>query len=371
MARAAKGARVFFIEEPIFEESSNGPRLASYVSPEGVTVCTPHLAAGTEPDAQEAMVRGLVDQLIRERGINKPWCWFYSPMMLPLGEHIDAERVIYDCMDELSAFAGAPPGLREREARLLSRADVVFTGGQSLFESKRGLHSNVHAFPSSVDVEHFAKSKVAHDPADQQGIPHPRVGFFGVIDERFDVQLIRELAVSRPEWQLVMLGPVVKIDPGILPRGPNLHWLGGKSYAELPQYLGGWDVAILPFALNEATRFISPTKTLEYLAAGKPVVSTAIRDVVRPYGEQGLVRIADQATFADAIASSMKQPFPAGEPAVAAMLAGTSWDRTWAAMKALVVSSRSPRPSLEASHARTTSWTSEAATARSERSSDT
>jgi glycosyltransferase involved in cell wall biosynthesis len=239
----------------------------------------------------------------------------------------------------LSAFAGAPPSLRQFEKQLLERADIVFTGGHSLYDAKRSLHPNVHAFPSSVDVAHFAQAKTAHDPSDQAAIPRPRIGFFGVIDERLDVDLLRSLAKSRPSWQFVMLGPVVKIDPGILPRAPNLHWLGNKSYADLPGYLGGWDVAVLPFALNEATRFISPTKTLEYLAAGKPVVSTAIRDVVSPYGTNGLVRIADSAGFAASIDEALELPFPAGARAVDDLLAGTSWDRTWAAMRALVLSS--------------------------------
>lgn len=344
MARAAKTARVFFLEEPVFDGPPDSASLSSHVSPEGVTVCVPHLAPGTAPSKGDALVRELVDGLVRDQAIHAPWCWYYSPMMLPLGAHLQPSRIVYDCMDELSAFAGAPPELVDRERELLGRAHVVFTGGHSLFEAKRSLHRNVHAFPSSVDAAHFARGRAGADPADQAQLLRPRIGFFGVIDERFDVELLRELAGARPEWQFVMIGPVVKIDPAILPQAPNLHWLGAKQYAELPYYLGGWDVAILPFALNEATRFISPTKTLEYLAAGKPVVSTAIRDVVHPYGTKGLVRIADRATFAGAIEAAMNLPFPAGERAVTDMLAATSWDRTWAAMRALVLSAVVPAP---------------------------
>jgi len=330
-------SRVFFFEEPLFD-TEGAPHLETRQTPEGVTVCVPHLPRDTSAKQQEALVRGLLDGLVREASIEAPWCWFYSPMMLPLAEHVAASRVIYDCMDELSAFAGAPPELRLREKELLAQADVVFTGGHSLYEAKRTLHPNVHAFPSSVDAAHFAQAKSAQEPPDQVALPRPRVGFFGVIDERLDVELVRVLAESRPSWQLVMLGPVVKIDPGILPRASNLHWLGSKTYPELPGYLGGWDVAILPFALNEATRFISPTKTLEYLAAGKPVVSTAIRDVVQPYGTTGLVRIADHQRFVAAVEEAFETPFPAGEGAVADFLAGTSWDRTWTAMRELVLS---------------------------------
>ena len=342
MARAARSSRVFFIEEPVFDDSPrfDGPFLTVKTSAEGVRVCVPHLAANMTRAAQEGRVRSLLDGLIRDEKIVDPWCWYYSPMMLPFGERIQASRTIYDCMDELSAFAGAPAELGARERELLRRADVAFTGGHSLFEAKRTLHPNVHPFPSSVDALHFSAAKVATDPADQVGIPHPRIGFFGVIDERLDVELVRLLAETRPSWQIVMLGPVVKIDPAILPRAPNIHWLGNKSYAELPSYLGGWDVAILPFALNEATRFISPTKTLEYLAGGKPVVSTAIRDVVHPYGDDGLVRIADRSGFSSAVESALSDPIsPAGGQAVRDLLDSTSWDRTWAAMRALVVSS--------------------------------
>jgi UDP-galactopyranose mutase len=345
MSRAAKSARVFWIEEPVLDGGAGGPwgasaSLTCQTGAPGVTVCVPHLPRGTDVPTQEALVRHLLDGLVRDAGLNAPWCWYYSPMMLPIGGHIDAARVVYDCMDELSTFAGAPAELPQRERDLLRRADVVFTGGHSLFEAKRRLHQNVHPFPSSVDAQHFADGKGSADPADQAGIPHPRVGFFGVIDERLDVELLRELAEARPDWHLVMIGPVVKIDPATLPRSPNIHWLGGKSYAELPRYLAGWDVAMLPFALNDATRFISPTKTLEYLAAGKPVVSTAIRDVVSPYGDDGLVRIADAASFPAAVEAALDDPFPAGERAVAGMLARTSWDRTWSAMKELVVSAR-------------------------------
>jgi UDP-galactopyranose mutase len=241
-------------------------------------------------------------------------------------------------MDELSAFKGASSLLRDREAELLRRSSVVFTGGQSLYEAKRSQHDNVHPFPSSVDVEHFAEARrIVSDPEDQRGIPHPRLGYFGVIDERFDIELVDAVAEARPDWQLVMIGPVVKIDAATLPSRPNIHYLGAKSYEELPHYIAGWDVALLPFARNEATRFISPTKTPEYLAAGKPVVSTSIRDVVRPYGQQGLVRIADEAReFVHACTAAMAEPAAPRITQADAFLRQTSWDGTWTRMRTLV-----------------------------------
>jgi UDP-galactopyranose mutase len=215
----------------------------------------------------------------------------------------------------------------------------MFTGGHALYEAKQELHPNVHPFPSSVDTAHFGKARrQLSEPADQAAIPQPRLGFFGVIDERMDLELLEGVARARPDWQLVMVGPIVKIDEADLPRLPNLHYLGGRSYAELPGYIAGWDVALLPFAKNESTRFISPTKTPEYLAAGKPVVSTSIRDVVRPYSALKLVRIADTVEeFVAACEEAMAEPATELMKRADPLLAKTSWDLTWQRMEDLVL----------------------------------
>ena len=285
--------------------------------------------------------------------------WYYTPMALDFSSDLKGEALIYDCMDELSGFLGAPTELAQRETELFRQADVVFTGGISLYEAKRLQHANVHAFPSSIDVAHFAQAKQASlaDPEDQSQIPHPRAGFYGVVDERFDIALLAEVAALRPAIHFVMLGPIVKIDPATLPKAANIHVLGGKSYEELPSYLAGWDIALLPFALNAATRFISPTKTPEYLAAGKPVVSTPIRDVVRGYGEEGLVTIAaTPEEFAAALDQALLPPTPTWQQAVSEKLAQSSWASTWAAMQReidLVIARKQPRKAssgLRASH---------------------
>src|SRR4051794_8722207 len=185
---------------------------------------------------------------------------------------------------------------------MMEQAALLLTGCNSLYKKRRDQQTNIHSVSRRVVVVLFAQARrIVVDPPDQAAIPHPRLGFFGVVDERMDLDLLAGLADARPAWQLVVVGPVAKIDPASLPRRPNIHYLGPRPYEALPDYLGGWDVAIMPFARNEATRFISPTKTLEYLAAGRPVVSTSIRDVVQPYGNQGLVHIADDpAAFAQA-----------------------------------------------------------------------
>ena len=337
LSRCAAGRRVFFVEEPVFD---SGPvHMETKEREGGVTVCVPHLPEGlTSEVAREALQQNLLAQLFAERAVRDYVLWYYTPMALSYTRHLRPLATVFDCMDELSAFKGASPEMKACEAELLERADLVFTGGQSLYEAKRDRHPRVYAFPSSIDATHFAQARaIADEPADQAAIPHPRLGFFGVIDERFDVELLDGVAEARPDWQMVMIGPVVKVDPESLPRRANIHYLGMKSYGELPAYLAGWDVALLLFARNESTRFISPTKTPEYLAAGRPVVSTSIRDVVRPYGERGLVRIADTVEeFTAAAEAAMKEDTAARTSEVDAFLAQTSWDQTWSRMNELI-----------------------------------
>jgi UDP-galactopyranose mutase len=340
MARCARERRVFFVEEPIFDAET--PHVDVQMLEGGLNVVVPHLRAGTPHDAAEKTQRVLLERLVDRARVRDPLLWFYTPMALGYARGLPASAVVYDCMDELSHFHGAPPMLVHRERQLFSLADVVFTGGHSLWEAKRAHHPSVHAFPSSVDAAHFAKARGdVPEPADQRRVPRPRLGYFGVIDERMDLDLVADVADARRDLHVVMVGPVVKIDPASLPRRPNIHWLGPKKYAELPAYIAGWDVAIMPFARNDATKFISPTKTLEYLAAGKPVVSTSIRDVVSPYGERGLVRIADEAPAFVAAATAALAERGTEEQrrhrrACDAFVAQTSWDTTWQRMSRLV-----------------------------------
>ena len=295
MSRFAEANRVIYWEEPNYHAPDAAPSLNLYrCSNTGVIVATPQLPGGKPIEQERAMLKRLLDETLAGHGVKV--AWYYTPMMLPFSRHIDAQSVVYDCMDELANFKNAPAELVDLESQLFDHADVVFTGGHSLYEAKRHRHTSIHPFPSSVDVPHFATARSEGvDPADQASLPRPRLGFYGVVDERMDLQLLAALADARPEWSLVIIGPVVKISEDELPRRANLHYLGGKAYAELPAYLRGWDVALMPFAINESTKFISPTKTPEFLAAGVPVVSTAITDVVRPYGEKGLVDIARDA----------------------------------------------------------------------------
>jgi UDP-galactopyranose mutase len=340
LSRAARTRRVFVVEEPIFDNGSM--RLDVSEREDGVRVVVPYLPEGPSSEvATQAVLKELVDRLFSQHSINNFILWYYTPMALAFTQHLKPLATIYDCMDELSAFKGAPSSLHIREQQLFDICDLVFTGGQSLYEAKRSRHKSVHAFPSSIDRAHFQQARtITSVPGDQRNIPHPRLGFFGVIDERLDIELLDSMARVRPGWQFVMIGPVVKIDPATLPRRENIHYLGAKGYQELPAYLSSWDVALLLFARNEATQFISPTKTPEYLAAGKPVVSTSIRDVQRPYGELRLVKIADTS---DEFIQAVEEILGAGDSQrsewlkrVDEFLSGMSWDETWADMSRLI-----------------------------------
>ena len=343
MTRFARTRRVFFVEEPIFC-ATDQPELRLSCD-QGVYVCVPHLPEGLPAAAATSKLQCLLNELQATHRIDRPILWYYTPMALPYTRHIASSAIVFDCMDELSAFRGAPLELVDRERELLKRADLIFTGGHSLYEAKRERHRRVFAFPSSVDVGHFAAARLnTAEPDDQRAIPHPRLGFFGVVDERMDLELLAAIAQAKPEWNLVILGPCVKIDPASLPSGSNIHYLGMKTYAELPAYLSGWDVALLPFALNESTRFISPTKTPEYLAAGCPVVSTPVRDVVRPYGERGYVAIGHTPRqFIAAIELALSGQTSEWRAEVDRFLSQMSWDRTWSEMSHLIDSVASDR----------------------------
>ena len=337
LTRLAQHYKILFVEEPIHQE---GPATLSSSSPApNLTVYqprTPVQAPGFHDD-QIPVLQGLLNKLVPDG--EDPIVWFYTPMALPLLSQLHPSLVVYDCMDELSAFKNPPKQLLQRETALLNIADLVFTGGPSLYEAKRSRHANAHCFPSSVDAIHFeqALDRSNGHPL-HQDIARPRLGFYGVIDERFDAGLIADLADAHSDWQIVLVGPIVKIDPGSLPQRQNIHYLGQQSYQALPQFLAGWDVCLLPFALNESTRYISPTKVLEYMAAELPIVSTAITDVERPYSD--IVAIGhDHAEFIACCEAALAQT-PEQTAAMGArmreIVASTSWDATTGKMRTLI-----------------------------------
>ena len=336
MSRFAAQSNVLFWEEPHHVAELKAPDLhVETCAQTGVTVITPQLPAGMPREQECEVLKQLLDLYLA--GEPGPFIrWYYTPMMLPFSEHVMADCIVYDCMDELANFKGAPPELLPLEQRLLSQADLVFTGGYSLYEAKRDKHPAVYPFPSSVDAQHFAKARLTR-PANDDG--RPRLGFYGVVDERMDVELLAALADARPEWVLEIIGPVVKISEDDLPRRENLRFLGGRSYEDLPACVAGWDVALMPFAINDATRFISPTKTPEYLAAGKPVVSTPIADVIRHYADIEAVKIAERGdAFIAACDEALELARGDGQWLKEAdqLLAGMSWDKSFQQMDRLI-----------------------------------
>jgi glycosyltransferase involved in cell wall biosynthesis len=336
MSRLAARWRVIFVEEPVPQSPRN--ELEQLEPAPGVQVWRPHVT-GDAPgyhDNHLPVLRSLLGNAMREQEVTDYWVWYYTPMAVPLGAELTPRGVVYDCMDELSAFKNAPRQLIQRENALFRMADLVFTGGRSIYNAKRGRHPDVHCFPSSVDATHFRKTSQDHPL--QAALPRPRLGYCGVIDERINLPLIDAIAKARPRWQIVMVGPTAKIDARDLSRRANIHWLGQQSYDDLPALISGWDVCLLPFALNEATRYISPTKTLEYMACGRPCVSTSIRDVVEPYGQ--VVNIADTpegfVMDCEAILERTRDEQAAHAQALAQIVARTSWDRTADAMAELI-----------------------------------
>ncbi len=349
LSRMAASHRVFFIQEQACVAGED-PHWDFDTPAPNVLVCKPctNLASPGFSDEQLSVLKVLLKQLVREQKLENYVLWLYTPMALPLAQELEPEAVVYDCMDELSAFRFAPPQLLEREATLLRWADVVFTGGPSLYKAKKGRHDNLYCFPSSVDAAHFMQAASVHEAADQAHLPHPRLGFYGVIDERMDLALLDALAKAHPEWQIVMLGPVVKIDVNDLPERPNIHYIGQRSYEELPSYLAGWDVCLLPFARNESTRFISPTKTLEYMVAEKPIVSTPITDVAVPYGDIVYLGATPEEFIAaceQALSSSDEEKATRSEK-MRSVLARTSWSATVLEMEELIVEALQHRDAL-------------------------
>lgn len=292
LTRLARHYRILFVEEPI---NTGSVYIESNQVAPNVHTLVPHTVEDGWGfnDRQMAVIGPMVKAWIVEHAdISDGYgIWFYTPQALPLRDAFGPDFVVFDVMDELSMFAGAPAHLKEREKELLETADLVIAGGPSLARAKQIIRPDTLSLPSAVDAAHYSPSRALQAEAEshyedglEHDIPHPRIGFFGVIDERLDIDLIAAIADSNPRWHVVMVGPTAKIDPAILPQRANIHWLGAQPYELLPQLVQGWDVCIMPFALNDATKFISPTKTLEYMAAEKPIVSTAIADVIELYG---------------------------------------------------------------------------------------
>lgn len=335
LTRAARTRRVHYFEEPVFDGGE--PRVHVEHPAANVRVVQPIMSATLDSAERISMQRMLLDQYLQTENVRADTLWYYTPMALPFTRHLPASLRVFDCMDELSSFAAAPAELRLLEKQLLGNVQVVFTGGWSLFETKSTQHANCHAMPSSVDVSHFSQARQLRATTPKNATTRPRVGYCGVIDERLDLELIGRVAALCEDMDFVFVGPVTKIDPHSLPQGPNIQYLGAREYSQLPTVMADWDAAWMPFALNESTRYISPTKTPEYLSAGLPVVSTPVHDVVRTWGREKLVHIAATANeCALALQECLESKDSTWLPRVDRALALQSWDSTWSQMESLM-----------------------------------
>jgi UDP-galactopyranose mutase len=346
LARLAQRYRVFFVEEPIAVPAHEPLRLDQYVwsGSQGETVTVLRLMQPTEhlrwighgDDLTSATYHDMLQSELAQQKVNNPLVWLYTPMADGFVEVLSPSTLIYDVMDQLSAFKGAPAELAERERNMLRRADIVLTGGTSLYRDKAPYNTNTHLFPSGVEIEHFAGHNGIDVPADLRHLPRPILGYFGVIDERMDLELLSKMAEQHPEWSIVLVGPVIKIDFHELPQAPNLHYPGMRAYGELPAYLAQFDVALIPFAMNDATRYLSPTKTLEYMAAHKPIVSTPIPDVIELYGDVVRVGNTHDQFISHVEAALQANDAPQRLPKERALLQRNTWDAIASAIASIL-----------------------------------
>lgn len=291
LSRLAKSYNILFVEEP-FQPNAENENTSS------IHQVLPNLAVfNTYAENIDSTLKLLKDKLGNQ---TIEMAWFYSPSFVNALNILSFKKVIFDCMDELTLFKNAPTILIEQEKELLLKSDIVFTGGKSLYTAKQKHHHNVHCFPSSVDRKHFEKAQNGIKvPDEMDALSGIVVGYYGVVDERIDYELLEKTAQLCPTVDFVLIGPFAKVNPESLPSLPNIHFLGMRTYEQLPNYLKRFDVAMMPFAMNDATKFISPTKTLEYMAGGKSIISTPVYDVVRDYAQHiEIVENAEQFTAA-------------------------------------------------------------------------
>jgi len=286
----------------------------------------------------------LVKRRLKKLKFKDPILWIYHPRYIDAIGKFKEELIIYDCMDDftslLSDYEDRERNIKDERA-LLKKADMVFAGGYSIAELKRDSREHIHVFPSAVEIYHFkkARSDNLEMPDDITDIPHPILGYWGAIDERVDHELLKRLAMKHPEWSIVLLGPIVRHKAGdlsYLKEIKNIFWLGPKDYSLLPNYAKAFDVCLIPFVLSREGKFLSPTKTLEYLATGKPVVSTPITDVVRFY--DGVVGIADGPDeFGMAVRRCMEEDNASMKQKRICFTENKSWEDTAEKMEKLIL----------------------------------
>lgn len=218
-----------------------------------------------------------IQKALFQLGWQHPLLWLYDPRNVNLVDQLNPCGVIYDCVDSFRSFSWSHPHVSIWEEALVDRADVVLATSRALYQER--LRKNRYTFlvPNAADYKHFSPWQGYEKPADITAISRPRLGFIGAIYEWVDLELLQVIADKSPAWNLVLIGP--KQHGLQLPERSNIHWLGQRGYAELPAYVHSFDVALIPFLVNETTQHANPIKFWEYLAAGKPVVSTLLPEI--------------------------------------------------------------------------------------------
>jgi hypothetical protein len=338
MSYAAKKWRVFYIEEPEFEETTTEPELSikELKKHKNLYVVNPKLPHAISKNDANKVMQDLLSKLCYDHKVENFGIWYYSVTSIHYTTGLYPRVVVYDCTRPIRAEQHV---LIDTENELISQTDLVFTNGKTLYEAKQNWHPQVYDFPSSIDKEHFMQARIElPEPSDQEEILYPRLGLYGAIDECFDVELLRALSAHRPDWQFVLAGPIVGIDEDTLPKAENIHYLGEKPYQELPSYISGWNVALLLISTEKAAQAHAPTRTPEYLAAFKPIVSTSVPDIISPYYEMGLVNIAnDVFEFEAAIESALSfNKRKEWKKTIDEFLKTHSWDVTWQQMRHLM-----------------------------------
>jgi len=265
-------------------------------------------------------------RLCRRLGLDRPLLWTFLPNVNWLLGRLNERMVIYHCVDEYSEFSGVPKDVIVRmEQDLIRRADIVFTSAEKLCDERRQVNPRTYFIPHGVDVAHFSRAldPAIEVPEEIRRLAKPVIGFFGLLADWVDLDMIGALARARPQWSFALVGKV-QTDLGAVARLPNVHRLGQQPYTALPAYCRGFDVGLIPFRMNELTLRVNPLKLREYLAAGLPVVSTPLPEVVR---YNGLVHIAvNEAGFLRAIDAALKERSPEQDRRRVEAMRGESWE---------------------------------------------
>jgi hypothetical protein len=308
MAALAGRWQILFVEAP--RHAAGAARLESRAIRAGLTVLTlttPAPAAGFHDDAQAFGVTLLREELAGRR-LKIDIAWLDTPMAWPLAQALGIACLAYDCLEGPPASLQFDAALlHQRESALMRTAALMVAAGPSLFNAHRHRHANLHCVCSAVHAEHFSPASLELTSARarrghvlQSSLARPRLGYFGSIDERLDLDLLAALADRQPGWAFVMVGSVAGIAAERLPQRRNIHWLGEQDDALLPYLLAGWDLALMPYVVSEATRFLMPSQTLEYMAGYQPIVSTPVRDVQALYAPAVTIAAPQAEAFSSA-----------------------------------------------------------------------